>query len=453
MAKHMDDADRIRIESLLKQGWNVAEIARELKRSESTIAHELQFRRERSRKGYGCHNSICSHYEECTRAGGGMFQTRPLKTSPACRLVCPAFIERVCPRLNTSPYVCNGCPDEWKCPLEKRYYIARVAQAKYAGDLSACRSGVRVSDEWIEEANDLITDGLRKGQSLSHIIASNPDKFKGVKERRLYDYVESGLFDAGRGDLPEACHRKPRRKRPETKTQAKCRVGRTYLEYLEYMKANENLRAVELDTVEGTKGGKVIFTMMFPCGLMLGFLREAKSAQTCTRLFNELWKLAGEELFREMFAVILTDNGPEFSDPGMIEQYRPDPVHNSTKLVPRGIRVFFCDPYCSSQKPHVERNHLEIRRILEKGTSFDQLTQEDIALVMSHVNSYSRPSLHGAVPYDEFCRVYGDEGREFLKKVGIVRIPANQVTLDPFLLGKKFKNHADKVIVDRYMKK
>nr|MCR5752729.1 hypothetical protein [Kiritimatiellia bacterium] len=47
--------------------------------------------------------------------------------------------------------------------------------------------------------------------------------------------------------------------------------------------------------------------------------------------------------------VVLPDNGPEFSDPETIEKYRPDPVHNSTKLVPRGIKVFFCDPYCSSQ--------------------------------------------------------------------------------------------------------
>jgi transposase InsO family protein len=71
-----------------------------------------------------------------------------------------------------------------------------------------------------------------------------------------------------------------------------------------------------------------------------------------------LWEKAGAKLFRKLFAAILTDNGTEFSDPDMIECFRPDPEHNPTKLDSRGIKVWFTDPYCSSQKPHIERFHL-----------------------------------------------------------------------------------------------
>ena len=46
---------------------------------------------------------------------------------------------------------------------------------------------------------------------------------------------------------------------------------------------------------------------------------------------------------------------------------------------PRGVKVWFCDPYCSAQKPHIERFHNDLRRILQKGTSFDPLTQEQKA--------------------------------------------------------------------------
>ena len=35
----------------------------------------------------------------------------------------------------------------------------------------------------------------------------------------------------------------------------------------------------------------------------------------------------------------------------------------------------------------------------------------------------------------------------FLDKLGIVKIPANEVTLDPILLGAKFKRHADRVVL------
>ncbi len=131
----------------------------------------------------------------------------------------------------------------------------------------------------------------------------------------------------------------------------------------------------------------------------------------------------------------------------MIEKYRPDPVHNSTKLVPRGVKVFFCDPYCSSQQPHVERVHIELRRIFEKGAPFDSLRQEHVNLAVSHVNSLTRDTLGGKCSCDAFVEEFGDEGRRFLDALGIRRIPANEVTLHPFLLGEKFQRIADKAVL------
>lgn len=43
------------------------------------------------------------------------------------------------------------------------------------------------------------------------------------------------------------------------------------------------------------------------------------------------------------------------------------------------------------------------------------------------VNSYSRASLGNSTPYDEFVKEYGYEGRKFLERLGIARIPANEV--------------------------
>ena len=190
--------------------------------------------------------------------------------------------------------------------------------------------------------------------------------------------------------------------------------------------------------------------MIFPkSGLALGFLRERKTSQTCTRIFNVLWEKAEPKLFRKLFSAILTDNGTEFSDPDMIENFRPDPEHNPTKLVSRGIKVWFTDPYCSSQKPHIERFHLDLRRILQKGTSFNMLSQEGVNLVFSNLNSYPRESLDGKTPYDKFIAEHGEEGRKFLDALGITRIPAAQVTLHPFLLGQNFQRAADKAILKK----
>ena len=56
-------------------------------------------------------------------------------------------------------------------------------------------------------------------------------------------------------------------------------------------------------------------------------------------------------------------------------------------------RIFYCDPSCPHQKGAIEVNHELIRRILPKGTSLDSLTQDDIHLVMNHVNSCKRKKL------------------------------------------------------------
>ena len=89
----------------------------------------------------------------------------------------------------------------------------------------------------------------------------------------------------------------------------------------------------------------------------------------------------------------------------------------------------------------------ELRRILQKGTSFDPLTQEQIALALSHLNSYPRESLGWRTPYDVFVERHGDEGKAFLANLGIVRIPVNQVTRHPFLLGEKCQKAADKATI------
>lgn len=245
------------------------------------------------------------------------------------------------------------------------------------------------------------------------------------------------------------CRRRPP-KQGETvpKTDARCRVGRTYQDYLSFLGLNFGVQPVEIDTVIGSVGGKVLYTMMFSCGLMLAFLRDARTSQTTTRIFNMLQGLAGLEFFMKLFPVVLADNGPEFSNPKMVEFFRPDPEHNPTKLE-RRTWMFFCDPYRSTQKPHVENNHLLVRRVMPKGTSFDCLRQEHVDRAMSHVNSYPRLSLDGKTPYDEFVSFYGERGREFLEKLNIRRVGADFVTLDPSLLGPEFKREADNAILRR----
>ena len=53
---------------------------------------------------------------------------------------------------------------------------------------------------------------------------------------------------------------------------------------------------------------------------MLAFLIETKEMKSTVATFDWLEETLGSEMFRELFPVILTDNGCEFADPELFEK-------------------------------------------------------------------------------------------------------------------------------------
>ena len=75
-----------------------------------------------------------------------------------------------------------------------------------------------------------------------------------------------------------------------------------------------------MDSVIGRKGGKVLLTIHFVnTSFMLAFIREHNDSQSVIDIFNNIQSILGVEKFKELFIVILTDNGSEFSNPTEIE--------------------------------------------------------------------------------------------------------------------------------------
>ena len=126
-----------------------------------------------------------------------------------------------------------------------------------------------------------------------------------------------------------------------------------------------------------------------------------------------------------MFPVVLTDNGSEFSNPAALEASQSGDA--------RRTRVFYCDPNSSWQKPHVENNHLNLRKIFPKGKSMDGYTQEDVNLAISNINSMARESLNDIPAIALFETLYG---KGILEKLGVRPVAAKDVQLTPKLLAK-----------------
>ena len=65
-----------------------------------------------------------------------------------------------------------------------------------------------------------------------------------------------------------------------------CRVGRTWDDYLKFVEGNPGVRVVEMDTVEGARGGKVLPTLIFnPFNFMPAFPVDAKTSECVPGVF------------------------------------------------------------------------------------------------------------------------------------------------------------------------
>ena len=82
----MGQDERNRIEFMLGCGNNVADIAKALGRSESTISRELLNRRIDSDKHYGCSNRLCVRFDDCARTAFNGFRDIRRRDSPGCKL-------------------------------------------------------------------------------------------------------------------------------------------------------------------------------------------------------------------------------------------------------------------------------------------------------------------------------------------------------------------------------
>jgi len=427
--KHLTDEERLHIERLLKERVSIKQIAAKLGKSTSTISREIRAHAVSSDKSAPCRiPNRCTRRYDCDKrylCADKPDCTRICRSCRLCNNLCSDFEEAVCIKLSAQPYVCNGCADERLCTLRKRYYLHNQAHKAYRESLVQSRTGANISEDELLLLNEFISPLILKGQSVHHIVANNPNEFR-VSEKSIYRYVAGGLLRAKNIDMPRVCRLKPRKTKPvEHKIDSTCRIGRTYANFLEYINQSGGIKAVEMDSVIGRIGGKVLLTLMFKsCDLMLAFIRDRNTAQSVIDIFNLLHKTLGVKLFRSLFPVILTDNGSEFSNPNALELYSKGS---------RRTRIFYCDPGASYQKPNVELNHEFIRKIVPKGQSFDAFNQHDINLMMSHINSYSREKLNDKTPIDVFEFLYGPN---VLSRLGISKIPANEIILKPSLLKK-----------------
>ena len=428
--KHLTLDSRIIIETKLNEGESFKAIGRLLNKDCTTISKKVKNHISFEKSGaYGKSFNDCllafqrkcfaqKVCQECTSR-----KNRFCWSCGKCSSSCILYEQYVCPKLSKPPYVCNGCSQRSKCSLEKHLYKASYAQKEYELVRSESRSGFALSESELRQIDDIVSPLLIKGQSLHHIAVHHVDALM-KSERTLYAYINNGLFTARNIDMPRTVRMRPRKNVSQNlKVDKTCRLGRDFSCFQTYMEEHPDLSVRQIDSVEGIKGGAVLLTIHFvEQGLQLAFLRQHNDSQSVIDIFNRLYLEMRPDIFIELFPVLLADNGSEFSNPAAIES---DMQGN-----PR-TKMFYCDPSAPYQKGSCENNHEMIRRIIPKGEDIGQYTQEQIDLMMSHINSYARKKLGNKSPYEIFEFQYG---KELLDIFHLQKIPADEIILSPELL-------------------
>lgn len=429
--KHLTLVERLLIEEKLKQKQRITAIARILGKDPTTIAKEILLHATTRRNGVpGRNYNNCRNQFHCKKTCLCISCNAPRHYSychfcSMCNKVCTDFEPQVCTRLAKSPHVCNGCGKIGECNFEKRLYIAASAQEEYRTTLVESRSGISFTEDELTALDELISPLIKQNQSPHHICATSADSLM-ISERSVYRLIDANLISAINLDLPRKVRFKPRKKKRSFKVDKSCRINRDFECFKKYMEEHPDTPVVEIDSVEGKKGGKVLLTIHFvKCEMMLAFLRDANTAKSVEDIFDALYTDLGQDCFSNIFPLLLADNGSEFSNPSRIE-------FDENQF--RRTRVFYCDPNAPYQKGSAERNHEFIRYFIPKGKDLSAFTQYDISVMMNHINSYCRASLGNKSPYDVFRFLYGNK---LLDLLGCTTIPAQQVTLNSSVFRKE----------------
>lgn len=435
----MDLSDRIAIETGISNKDSFKKMGKLLQRHPSTIAHEIKenrifipgnyflrkdcrFVRQRVQH-HVCGDESCE--ENCCRC-----------RSVDCQKYCEKYVSRACHKFEKPPYVCNNCSEKKICSKDKYIYSAKYADAAVIRRRSESRQGIRISDEKKSEMDELITRLVKKGQPLTHIYAEHENEMP-VCLRTLYNYIDDGELTVKNIDLRRKTGYKKRGKGHQPSlgfANMEFRQGRTYTDFEYAMKAKYTEdEVVEMDTVKGVREqGKRLLTMIFRRNnVMLLFLMSDGKAESVKRVFDYLEAGLGIEVFRRLFPVILTDNGSEFKKVDELEL-----TSDEDGFLVYRTSLFYCDPMASWQKGCIEKNHEFIRYAIPKKKSLNPYNQDDITLLMNHINSIKRPGLGNKSPY-ELVGKDDEDFHELMRLLKMHLIPPDEVHLMPDLFVKK----------------
>lgn len=264
-------------------------------------------------------------------------------------------------------------------------YSAQIAQ-DYA-DLQKTVKGPAVKLGRHYEYASYISEQIILGRSPDAIVGALRRAGKWtVSTTTLYRYIECGYIpNVSNKDLPE----KPKQKQTKSHVRPASRPpkGKSIERRPHHINTRSTFGHWELDSVIGKAAGKY--------ESLLTFIERRTRFQVIIRVPN---KEAGtttkaiahvlSKFPRGTVKTITVDNGSEFQD------------YEGLKALVE--EVYYCHPYCSSERGSNERANRIIRRFFPKGKSMKRVTQKDCDRAAHWMNTMPRKILNYATAEELF---------------------------------------------------
>lgn len=199
----------------------------------------------------------------------------------------------------------------------------------------------------------------------------------------LYSYIDKGIFrNISNKNLLRKSKKKPHKqvKRIKKLPNVEHSIEKRPKEILDRISFGH----WELDSVIGTqtKGKTILSFTERMTRMQLVIMSKDKSAASTVNVLNQIERKIGVRNFRKIFKTITCDNGCEFSNTYGME-YSPISGRQRTT-------VYYCHPYCSSERGSNENQNSFIRRFIPKGIPISNFTPNELKQVQDFINYYPR---------------------------------------------------------------
>ena len=267
-------------------------------------------------------------------------------------------------------------------------YSAQISQDRYDNLCSGKGRPIKLGKDWafVNYIEQRVTkDKISACAVLGEIKYKQLPFDTQISKTTLYRYIQLGYFPNIRLEKRKKEYKKIKIKRAPKGTSIERRPKE--------IKDRQSFGHWEMDCVCGkTKSVLLVLSERLTRKEII-FKMENQKALSVVRCLNILERRFGKQ-FKKIFKTITVDNGSEFAD--YIGMEKSSYGHG------KRTSLYYCHPYCSSERGTNERLNREIRRLIPKGSDISKYTVQDIQKVEDWVNNYPREIFNYATSAELF---------------------------------------------------